>query len=456
MTIPLLLAILTILKRFKIRNGVAKPFPFRRGPLYQASDLNPSYFTSIKALPYCASRKQVVIMGSTYPDKETILEEIRSFRVETPSWGYGDSGTRFKVFHWPGAARNLREKLEDAAIVHKVTGICPSVALHIPWDKEDDWSTAKAYAEGLGLRLGAVNPNLFQEEEYRFGSLCHYDAAVRRKAIAHVLECVDIARVIGSDTISLWLADGTNYAGQDNLRARKRRLQEALTEIYAALGQDIRLLIEYKFFEPAFYHTDLADWGMAYTMATKLGPQAKVLVDTGHHAQGTNIAHIVSFLIDEGQLGGFHFNDRRYADDDLIVGSQNPFELFLIFTELVAAAREGVTSRVDYMIDQSHNLEPKVEAMIQSILHIQSAHAKALLVDYAALAEAQARGDTLAAYRVLRDAFEHDVRPLLAEARQSMGLDPDPIQAFRASGYAERVAQQRPQTAGSGGGYPGA
>ncbi|GHO48230.1 L-rhamnose isomerase [Ktedonospora formicarum] len=393
---------------------------------------------------------------NTYFDKDMVLEEIRSFRVETPSWGYGDSGTRFKVFHWPGAARNLREKLEDAAMVQKVTGICPSVALHIPWDKEDDWSEAKAYAESLGLRLGAVNPNLFQDDEYRFGSLCHYDPAVRRAAIEHILECVEIARTIGSDTISLWLADGTNYPGQDNLRARKRRLRETLSEIYPALGSDLRLLIEYKFFEPAFYHTDLADWGMASTLARQLGPQAKVLVDTGHHAQGTNIAHIVSYLIDEEQLGGFHFNDRRYADDDLIVGSQNPFDLFLIFTELVAAAREGVIPRVDYMIDQSHNLEPKVEAMIQSILHIQSAHTRALLVNYAALAQAQAAGDTLAAYRVLRDAFETDVRPLLAEARESMGLDPDPIRAFRASGYAERVARERPQAAGGASGYPGA
>ena len=387
---------------------------------------------------------------------EHILEEIRNFRVETPSWGYGDSGTRFKVFHWPGAARNLREKLEDAAMVQKVTGICPGVALHIPWDKEDDWSAAGAYAAQLGLSLGAVNPNLFQEDAYRFGSLCHHDPAVRSKAIEHVLECIEIARTIGSDTISLWLADGTNYPGQDSLRARKRRLQESLSEIYVALGQDLRLLIEYKFFEPAFYHTDLADWGMAYTMATRLGPQAKVLVDTGHHAQGTNIPHIVSYLLDEGQFGGFHFNDRKYADDDLMVGSLNPFELFLIFTELVSATREGLGSRIDYMIDQSHNLEPKVEAMIQSVMHIQSAHARALLVDYQALADAQAQGDTLAAYRVLRDAFETDVRPLLAEARISMDLNPDPIAAYRASGYAEKVAHERQQEKGIATGYPGA
>lgn len=388
-------------------------------------------------------------------DVSGLIEAIQHFRVETPSWGYGNSGTRFKVFPWPGAARNLYEKLEDAAVVHKWTGICPSVAMHIPWDNVDDWQKAGDYARQLGLQLGTVNPNLFQDNAYRFGSLCHSDPAIRRRAIEHMLECIEIARASGVDTISLWLADGTNYPGQDDLRSRRQRLTEALTEVYAALGHDLRLLIEYKFFEPAFYHTDLADWGMAYTLATKLGPQAQVLVDTGHHPQGTNLAHIVSVLLDEGRLGGFHFNDRKYADDDLIVGSLHPFELFLVFNELIAFGQEQGTPRIDYMIDQSHNIEPKIEAMLQSVLNIQSAHARALLVDRTRLAEAQRSGDTLEAYRVLRDAFDTDVRPLLVRARQEMGLDPDPIAAFRQSGYAEQVAQTRGQAA-TAGGYPGA
>jgi L-rhamnose isomerase / sugar isomerase len=385
----------------------------------------------------------------------TITSAIQQFRIETPSWGYGNSGTRFKVFPWPGAARNLYEKLEDAAIVQKVTGICPGVALHIPWDKVDNWQEAKQYATQLGLHLGAVNPNLFQDNEYRFGSLCHPDERIRQRAIEHILDCVQIARTIGSDSISLWLADGTNYPGQDDLRGRRQRLLAALTEVYAALGNDLRLLIEYKFFEPAFYHTDLADWGSAFTLASKLGPQASVLVDTGHHAQGTNLAHIVAILLDEERLGGFHFNDRKYADDDLIVGSLNPFDLFLIFNELVAAHAQNADYRIDYMIDQSHNIEPKVEAMIQSVVNIQSAHAKALLVDRPRLAAAQAACDTLEAYRVLRDAFETDVRPLLARARVEMGLEPDPIIAFRNSGYAQRVAQER-GSATVAGGYPDA
>jgi L-rhamnose isomerase/sugar isomerase len=382
---------------------------------------------------------------------------MQKLSLETPSWGYGDSGTRFKVFHWPGAARTLSEKLADAAQVQRVTGICPNVAIHIPWDKEDDWQAVKEYAGSLGLRIGAVNPNLFQEDAYRFGSLCHFDKAVRQQAIEHVIECVQIAQVVGSDVISLWLADGTNYPGQDDLRRRRHRLLDSLQVIYAALPGGMRLLIEYKFFEPAFYSTDLPDWGTSLLMAQKLGPQAEVLVDTGHHAQGTNVAQIVAQLLDEGRLGGFHFNDRRYADDDLIVGSQNPFDLFCIFNEIVSAGAEGNANagRIAYMIDQSHNIEPKIEAMIQSILNIQTAYAKALLVDQAALRAAQEVGDVLGAYRVLQVAYETDVRPLLAEVRVRQGCDPDPITAFRASGYAERVAHERVASATSSG-YPGA
>ncbi len=395
--------------------------------------------------------------GKQTTNSEAVLENIQRFTVETPSWGYGDSGTRFKVFHWPGAASTLREKLEDAAQVHRVTGACPGVAIHIPWDKESDWGAIKQYAEQLGLHIGAVNPNLFQEDDYRLGSLCHYDKRVRQRAIDHVLECIQIAREVGSNAISLWLADGTNYPGQDDLRRRRHRLLDSLQAIYAALPTSMNLLIEYKFFEPGFYATDLPDWGTSLLMAQKLGEQAQVLVDTGHHAQGTNVAQIVAQLLDEGRLGGFHFNDRRYADDDLIVGSQNPFDLFCIFNEIAGAAADGNTNatRIAYMIDQSHNIEPKIEAMIQSVLNIQTAYAKALLVDRAALREAQEAGDVLGAYRVLQAAYETDVRPLLAEVRRRQGRDPDPIAAFRASGYAERVARERIASA-AGSGYPGA
>ena len=390
-------------------------------------------------------------------DIDTVLENIQPFTVETPSWGYSDSGTRFKVFHWPGAARTLREKLADAAQVQEVTGICPSVAIHIPWDKEDDWQAVKEYATALGLRIGAVNPNLFQDDLYRLGSLCHGDKAVRERAVEHVLECIQIAQAVDSNIISLWLADGTNYPGQDNLRRRRQRLLDSLQAIYAALPPGMRLLIEYKFFEPAFYSTDLPDWGTSLLMAQKLGLQAEVLVDTGHHPQGTNIAQIVAQLLDEDRLGGFHFNDRRYADDDLIVGSQNPFDLFCIFNEIVGADVEGNANagRIAYMIDQSHNIEPKIEAMIQSVINVQMAYAKAQLVDRTALREAQEAGDVLGAYRVLQTAYETDVRPLLAEVRSRQGRNPDPIAAFRASGYAERVARERTAIATTSG-YPGA
>jgi L-rhamnose isomerase / sugar isomerase len=396
-------------------------------------------------------------LGKQNIDVDAVVEKIQRFTIETPSWGYGNSGTRFKVFPWPGAARTLREKLADAAEVQKVTGICPSVAIHIPWDKVDDWQAVKDYASSLGLRIGAVNPNLFQEDIYRFGSLCHFDKGVRQRAIEHVLECIQIAKEVGSDIISLWLADGTNYPGQDDLRSRRHRLLESLQAIYAALPAGMRFLIEYKFFEPSFYSTDLPDWGTSLLMAQKLGPQAEVLVDTGHHPLGTNIAQIVAQLLDEDRLGGFHFNDRKYADDDLIVGSLHPFELFCIFNEIVGAGAEGNTNagRIAYMIDQSHNIEPKIEAMIQSVLNVQTAYAKAQLVDRTALRKAQEAGDVLGAYRVLQTAYETDVRPLLAEVRARQGRNSDPIAAFRASGYAERVARERvTQTVGSG--FPGA
>ena len=390
-------------------------------------------------------------------DVEEVKGALKRQRIETPSWGYGNSGTRFKVFPWPGAARNVYEKLADAAVVHRLTGVCPTVAIHIPWDKVDDWKALREYATSLGLQIGAVNPNLFQDDQYRLGSVCHPDSSVRRRAVDHLLECIEIARQVNSSILSLWIADGTNYPGQDSIRARKRRMLETLSEVYQHIPPDMRLLIEYKFFEPAFYHTDLADWGMAYAVASHLGPQAQVLVDIGHHPQGTNIEHIVAFLLDEGKLGGFHFNNRKYADDDLIVGTIHPFELFLIFHELVSAEHDPRTAEtaraVAYMIDQSHNIEPKIEAIIQSVVNIQIAYAKALIVDRQRLREAQEAGDVLDAHRLLQEAYETDVRPLLAQVRIEMGLDPDPISAFRRSGYAERIARER-AVQGSASGYP--
>ena len=390
---------------------------------------------------------------------EAIKVALKAQHIETHSWGYANSGTRFKVFPWLGAARTIHEKLQDAALVHRLTGVTPTVAIHIPWDgaPDSDWAAVAHYATELGVKIGAVNPNLFQDASYRLGSVCSPDPAVRRHAIAHMLECIEVLKAVGSDTYSLWFGDGTNYAGQDDIRTRKHRMQDALAEVYAALPAGVRMLVEYKFFEPAFYYTDISDWGASYALCMKLGPQAQVLVDTGHHAQGTNIEGIVAWLLDEGRLGGFHFNSRKYADDDLMVGSVNPFELFCIYNELVAAAQSAdpavaaCARNVAYMIDQSHNIEGKVDAMIASILNCQTAYAKALLVDRAALAQAQAAGDVLAAHRVLVDAYETDVRPLLAQARVEMGRDPDPMAAFRSGGYAAKLTRERGSQAGGGG-----
>jgi len=368
------------------------------------------------------------------------LERLRRLEIETPSWGYGNSGTRFHVYPWPGAARDVYERIADAALVHRLTGCCPSVALHIPWDAVADYADLRRYAQEQGVRIGAINPNLFGDDDYRLGSLCHPDPEVRTKALAHCRECVEIAREVESDVISLWLADGTNYPGQDDLRDRHARLLSGLEEIYAALPDGMRLLVEYKFFEPGFYSTDLPDWGTAALACRRLGPQAQVLVDTGHHPQGTNIEQIVAVLLSEGLLGGFHFNNRKYADDDLIVGSIDPFELFRIMREI---ARAEAPEQIAFMIDQSHNVEGKIDAMIQSVVNIQTAYAKALLVDDDRLAAAQRAGDVLGAHRVLLEAFETDVRPFLAGLREELGIDPDPVEAFRRGGYAERLAQER-------------
>ena len=376
------------------------------------------------------------------------LLDLSALMIETPSWGYGDSGTRFATFQQPGRPRDVYERIDDAAEVHRLTGTAPGVALHFPWDAVDDLAALRAYIEDRGLHVGAVNPNLFQDPDYKLGSITHPDERVRRKAVEHLLECVDIGTALGSTAQSLWFADGTNYPGQDDLRARRRRLLESLEEVYAALPEEQELLVEYKLFEPAFYATDLADWGSALLVCQRLGERARVLVDLGHHAQGTNIELIVALLAEEGRLGGFHFNNRKYADDDLIVGSVNPFELFLIFCELAAGDEPPRLT-----IDQAHNVEPKVEAMVLSVVNLQEAYAKALLVDHGALAEAQQAGDVLAGHRILLDAFQTDVRPLCAKARAELGAAEDPIAELRESGYAARRAAERGEGESVAGGW---
>ncbi|MBO0890891.1 MAG: L-rhamnose isomerase, partial [Acidothermales bacterium] len=366
---------------------------------------------------------------------------LRRQRIETPSWAYGNSGTRFKVFAQPGVPRTPYEKIDDAAMVHELTGVAPSVALHIPWDRVDDFAALATYAKDRGVAVGAINPNVFQDDDYKLGSVCNPDPGVRRKAVEQLLECIEIAERTGSKQLSLWFADGTNYAGQDSIRDRQDRLAEALRTTYDAMPADMTMLLEYKFFEPAFYHTDVPDWGTSLTHCLALGERAKVLVDTGHHAPGTNIEMIVALLLRQERLGGFHFNSRYYADDDLMVGAADPFGLFRIMHEIVAA--DALEGDVAFMLDQCHNVEPKVPAMLRSVMNVQEATAKALLVEKDALRTAQREGDVLGAHGVLMDAYATDVRPLLASVREEMGLHPDPIAAYRESGYAERIVAER-------------
>lgn len=375
---------------------------------------------------------------------------LKAQTVETPSWGYADSGTRFGAFRMAGAPRTVFEKFEDAAQAHRYAGIAPGVAVHIPWDAGADWQELSEYARSLGVSVGAVNPNVFQDFEYRFGSLGSARQSVRDKAVAHMRECVEIMNVVGSKNLSLWFADGTNFPGQGDMRARKRWFAEGLAAIYADLKDDQRMLIEYKPFEPAFYHTDIADWGMAYAFCAALGERAQVLVDLGHHLPGANIEHIIAFLLDEGRLGGFHFNGRKYADDDLTTGSVNPYELYLIYTELVAGENDGLAQDVAYMIDESHTLKNKIAEMIQSLVALQTAYAKALLVNQPALAQARAAEDLVAAEETIKAAFATDVRPLLWKVRSDIALpDPaDPVRGFVQSGYAQAKAEER----GVGGG----
>ncbi|MFB9307798.1 L-rhamnose isomerase/sugar isomerase [Agromyces hippuratus] len=371
-----------------------------------------------------------------------VLGQLEQQSIELPSWAFGNSGTRFKVFATPGTPRDPFEKIADAAQVHRFTALAPKVALHIPWDKVDDYSALRAHAEEHGVELGTVNSNTFQDDDYKFGALTHEDGAVRRKAIDHHLECIDIMHATGSRDLKIWLAEGSNYPGQADLRGRQDRLQESLEEIYARLGDEHRLVLEYKFFEPAFYHTDVPDWGTSYAQVAALGHKAMVCLDTGHHAPGTNIEFIVMQLLRLGKLGSFDFNSRFYADDDLIVGAADPYQLFRILFEVI---RGGGLNNPDvaFMLDQCHNVEDKVPGQIRSVLNVQEMTARALIVDTEALRAAQVSGDVLEANRIFMDAFYTDVRPALAEWRESRGLPADPMAAFAASGYLQQIAADR-------------
>jgi L-rhamnose isomerase / sugar isomerase len=376
-------------------------------------------------------------------DLETVTEVLRRQAIELPSWAFGNSGTRFKVFAQAGVPRDPFEKLADAAQVQTFTGAAPTVALHIPWDKVDDYGKLARAAEDAGVRLGTVNANVFQDNDFMLGSVTNPDPAVRRKALDHLLECVDVMDQTGSRDLKLWFSDGTNYPGQDNIRARQDRLSEALHAVNDRLSGDQRLILEYKLFEPAFYTMDVPDWGTSYAHCLQLGERAKVCVDTGHHAPGTNIEFIVAFLLRADKLGAFDFNSRFYADDDLMVGAADPFQLFRILFEVVLGGGLDTDSEIAFMLDQCHNIEPKIPGQIRSVMNVQEATAKALLVDQDALAVAQAAGDVLGANAVLMDAYNNDVRPLLAELRTSQGLDPDPMAAYARSGYAEKIVAER-------------
>src|SRR5580693_5525736 len=420
-------------------------------------------------------------------DLTAVKNALKNHQIELPSWAFGNSGTRFKVFAQPGVPRNPLEKADDAAQVHKYTGVAPSMAVHIPWDKVDDYEALAAHAKRGGIRIGTVNANVFQDDDYKLGSICNPDPKVRRKAVKHLMECVDVMDATGSSDLKLWFADGTNYPGQDDISARQDRLAEALQAVYQRLGENQRMLLEYKLFEPSFYTTDVPDWGTSLLHCQALGDKAQVVVDTGHHAPGVNIEFIVALLLKAGKLGGFDFNSRFYADDDLMVGAADPFQLFRIMHEVVKAAAlyPGQPSEITatgagaqasaagaqasaaaarataagaqaspaaaratrpgiaFMLDQCHNIEPKIPAQIRSVMNVQEAVAKALLVDGEALRAAQLDGDVLEANAVLMDAYNTDVRPLLAELREEMGLAPDPVRAYLASGYAEKIVSER-------------
>ncbi len=372
-----------------------------------------------------------------------LLEALGDQCLELPSWAFANSGTRFRVFPQPGVPRDPFEKIADAAKVNDVTGQASVVSLHIPWDLAEDFTALRRHAESLGMTLGTINTNTFQDDAFKLGSLTHGDPKIRARAIDHHFQCIDIMGQTGSRDLKIWLADGTNYPGQDDLRARQDRLADSLAKIYQRLGEEQRMVLEYKFFEPAFYHTDIPDWGTSYSQVQALGDRALVCLDTGHHAPGTNIEFIVMQLLRLGKLGAFDFNSRFYADDDLIVGAADPFQLFRILVEVIRGGGYGSKSGVSFMIDQCHNIEKKIPGQIRSVLNVQEMTARALLLDRDALSAAQDAGDVLAANEILMDAFYTDVRPALAEWRASRGLPEDPMAAYAASGYQEKIEAER-------------
>jgi L-rhamnose isomerase / sugar isomerase len=382
---------------------------------------------------------------------ELIASALDSFQIELPSWGFANTGTRFGKFLQPAAAATIEEKFSDAGEVHRLTGVCPTIALHVLWDLPEGVNGAasiKLLAEKYRVRPGSINPNLFQDQIYKYGSVGSPDPAARARARVHLLESAEIARQLDCRDISLWFADGSNYPGTANIRQRRQWFEESLAELHERLAPNQRMLVEYKPFEPAFYHTDIADWGMALLLAKKAGPKAKVLVDTGHHYQGQNIEQIVAWLLADDMLGGFHFNDRRYADDDLTLGSIDPYQIFRIFHEISYFEWEtGEHADIAYMIDQSHNLKGKIEAMIQTVTTAQELCAKAAIVDHEKLAAAQAKSALVDAEMCLKEAFSTDVRPAIREWARSHGLPEDPMAAFRESGYLERVTEERSKRA---------
>lgn len=391
---------------------------------------------------------------STIQDRA--FRALDTFRIEVPSWGFANTGTRFGKFVQAAAACTIEEKFADAAEVNRLTGVTPTLALHVLWDLPSglkDVHEVKQLEQRFGVRSGSINPNLFQNQEYKFGSLCNPSGAIRERALDHLLDSIEIAKALGSRDISMWMGDGSNYPGTQNMRKRIAWAEEALRVAHSHLGRDQRLLVEYKPFEPAFYHTDIADWGMASHLAGQAGPKARVLVDTGHHYMAQNIEQIVAWLLHTGMLGGFHFNDRRYADDDLTLGSIDPYQIFRIFHEIHAASDDGLTLDVAYMIDQSHNLKGKLEAMVQTVLTAQELYLKAALIDRMKLAELQQRCELVAAEELYRGAFWCDVRPLTRAWREAHGLPADPLETLRSSGYVERVAGERAKRGSPVGSY---
>ena len=377
------------------------------------------------------------------PTFDAITTTLERLAIEVPSWAYGNSGTRFKVFGTPGTPRSINEKIDDAATVHRLTGLAPSVALHIPWDLHDDYDALRAYAVGQGISLGTINSNTFQDDDYKFGALTHIDQKIRQKAIDHHFECIDVMNATGSRDLKIWLAEGSNYPGQADLRGRQDRLADSLARIYERIGEDQRLVLEYKFFEPAFYHTDVPDWGTSYAQVSALGERAVVCLDTGHHAPGTNIEFIVMQLLRLGKLGSFDFNSRFYADDDLIVGAADPFQLFRILAEVIRGGGLDADSDVALMLDQCHNVEDKIPGQIRSVLNVQEMTARALLLDRVSLTAAQEAGDVLGANEIFMDAYQTDIRPELAAWREERGFPANPMRAYAESGYQREIEESR-------------